>query len=121
MKYTQTKWQYFGIPLGVFSGSAKTFLHTLLGQKYLFRIVLVLSPMKPAYGAIFCLAFHCKSAQYHYMRQIQGNSLGFQFCSFWYWDRDGEKMGKYELEHPSMDFLCHTVAPGVPLIYHIIS
>lgn len=51
--------------------------------------------------------------------------LVFNFVFFWDWDRDGEKMGKYELEHPSMDFLCHTmirtVAPGVPLIYHIIS
>lgn len=65
-----------------------------------------------------------ESAQYHHMRQIQGNRLGFQFCFFWDRDRDGENMGKYELEQPYMDFLCHamigTVAPGVPLIYHLL-
>lgn len=72
---------------------------------------------------LLCLPLQ-ESAQYHYMRQIQGNRLGFQFCCFWDRDKVREKMGKCELQQPYMDFLCHTmirtVAPGVPPIYHLL-
>lgn len=93
MKYTLDKRQYFGIAFGVLFGSVKTFLHALLGQKHLFRIVLIMSPMKPAHGAIFCLAVQ-ESAQYHCMRQIQGNRLGFQLCCLRDRDSGGQQMGK---------------------------
>lgn len=113
-KYIQTKWQYFRICFGVLFGNDKIFLHALLGQKH--RIVLV--------GSILPFLTLQESAQYHYISQIQGNRLGFQFSCLCYQDRHGEKMGKYVLEQPYMDLLCHTmirtVTPGFPLICHLI-
>lgn len=115
-KCTQTKWQYFRICFEVLSGSAKIFLHALLGQKHLFRILLVSSILP-------CLPLQ-ESTQLHYISQIQGNRFGFQFSSLHYQDRHGEKMGRYVLEQPYTDFLCHTmirtVTPGFPLVRHLV-
>lgn len=122
MKYTQTKWQYFGIPFGILFGSAKAFLHALLGQNHLFRILLVLSPMKQAHGAILPSTATVCPVPLH-----ETNSRKQAWLSilvFWGQSRDGGKMRNYELEPPYMDFLCYTmirtVAPGIPLIYHLV-